>query len=144
MKREPLTPVTEEMNSINEKDDGVIDLSGVKNSGIIDLTCDDDEDDDKITVTKNDVAQAFSHFSYVHSGKNMLICDLQGVFCQLTNTFRFTDPAIHYHNARRDEKNKKSRYGRTDMGQKGIDNFFKSHKCNALCELITGGFINAA
>lgn len=95
-----------------------------------------------LCVTKNEVAQAFSHFSYHFSRKQALICDLQGVYDKASNMFKFTDPVIHYHNARKDCR--KSRYGRTDMGQRGIDSFFKSHKCNDLCGLVTKGFMNAS
>lgn len=94
-----------------------------------------------LSVTKNEVAQAFSHFSYHFSRKQALICDLQGVYDKSSNTFKFTDPVIHYHNARKESSN--GRFGRTDMGQKGIDSFFKSHKCNQLCNLVTKGFMNA-
>mmetsp|Transcript_4249 Transcript_4249/g.8134 ORF Transcript_4249/g.8134 Transcript_4249/m.8134 type:complete len:859 (-) Transcript_4249:146-2722(-) len=94
-----------------------------------------------LRLTKNEVAQAFSHFSYHFSRKQALICDLQGVYDKSSNLFRFTDPVIHYHNARKESGN--SRFGRTDMGQKGIDSFFRSHKCNQLCNLVTKGFMNA-
>jgi len=57
----------------DDDDDGVIDLTGF---------------DDYVSVTKNDVAQAFSHFSYVYSGKKMLICDLQGVYDMKMKLFR--------------------------------------------------------
>lgn len=112
----------------SDDDDGVIDLTGL---------------DDYITVTKNEVAQAFSHFSYVYSGKKMLVCDLQGVYDTQKKLFRWTDPVVHYHNPSDDPKNchKRGRHGRTDMGQKGIQNFFKSHQCNPLCDLVCKGFI---
>lgn len=54
-------------------DDGVIDLTGL---------------DEYVSVTKNEVAQAFSHFSYIHSGKKMLICDLQGVYDKKMKLFK--------------------------------------------------------
>ncbi len=103
------------------------------------------EIDNGIFVSKEEVAQAFSHFSYVQSGKKMLICDLQGVFCRSSNTFNFTDPVIHYHDARREGgQNSRRVYGRTDMGQRGIQDFFQTHKCNNLCHLVTKGFINVS
>lgn len=97
-----------------------------------------------ISVTRNEVAQSFSHFSYHMSRKNMLICDLQGVFDKTKNTFCFTDPVIHSNNPREQYQINRQRYGRTDMGQKGIDSFMKSHKCNRLCELVCKGFLPAS
>uniref|UniRef100_A0A7S3V8N3 Alpha-type protein kinase domain-containing protein n=1 Tax=Chaetoceros debilis TaxID=122233 RepID=A0A7S3V8N3_9STRA len=112
-----------------DEDDDVIDLTGF--------------DKDSIFVSNNEVAQAFSHFSYIHSGRKRLICDLQGVMKKQSKLFCFTDPAIHYHNAREEEGSNLTKYGRTDRGQKGIQNFFDSHTCNGLCNLVTKGFINA-
>lgn len=102
------------------------------------------EIDNGIFVKKEDVAQAFSHFSYVHSGKKMLICDLQGVYDRSGQVFNFTDPVIHYHDAKKESKRNRGVYGRTDMGQKGIQNFFRTHECNCLCDLITKGFIGVS
>ncbi len=100
------------------------------------------EIDNGIFVKKEEVAQAFSHFSYIFSGQKMLICDLQGVYNTNKRVFNFTDPVIHYHDAKKESKRNKGVYGRTDMGQKGIQNFFRTHECNCLCDLITKGFIN--
>jgi len=94
------------------------------------------KDNDLILVTPDDVAQAFSHFSYNYSGKKMLICDLQGVFDE--NMFFFTDPVIHYYDNQKSKQ--KSVYGRTDRGKKGIDDFMSSHKCSNLCKLVELGF----
>jgi len=52
--------------------------------------------------------------------------------------FYFTDPVIHYYN--KQNPGKKNLYGRTDMGRKGVERFFETHVCNALCPLITRGF----
>ncbi len=100
------------------------------------------EIDEGIFVKKEEVAQAFSHFSYIHSGKRMLICDLQGVFDNHKNIFNFTDPVIHYHDAKKEGARTRGVYGRTDLGQKGIQSFFDSHECNCLCDLVTKGFID--
>lgn len=99
------------------------------------------EIDEGIFVKKEEVAQAFSHFSYILSGKRMLICDLQGVFDNHKNIFNFTDPVIHYHDAKKEGARTRGVYGRTDLGQKGIQSFFNSHECNCLCDLVTKGFI---
>lgn len=125
--------LTEEENSEDDDAiDGVIDLTGTEKHTAY------------ISVTRNEVAQSFSHFSYHMSRKNMLICDLQGVFDKTKNTFCFTDPVIHSNNPREQYQINRQRYGRTDMGQKGIDSFMKSHKCNRLCELVCKGFLPAS
>ena len=106
---------------------------------MIDLT-DAPKNQEIISVSKNEVAQCFSHFSHHYSRGNIVICDLQGVYNASKKRFFFTDPVIHYHNARKDHH--EGRYGRTDMGQKGIDLFTRSHNCNKLCELVCSGFLN--
>ena len=78
------------------------------------------------------VLQAFSHFSNKHmqSGacsEQGVVVDIQGV--QQGNTFTLTDPAIHCTSHSR-------RFGDTNMGQKGIDSFFKSHACNKFCTIL--------
>jgi len=68
---------------------------------VIDIT---DTNQEHLFVTKNEVAQAFSHFSHHWTRENMLICDLQGVYDASKNLFCFTDPVVHYHNARKPKK----------------------------------------
>lgn len=120
------------VNLLEDDDDSDRDL--------VDLT----EEREFISVTRNEVAQTFSHFSYHWTRKKMVICDLQGVFDKAQNKFCFTDPVIHYNNSRtEDQPGRSGRYGRTDMGQRGIDSFHKSHKCNRLCELVCNGFLDA-
>jgi len=121
------------ISTVTEEDDNI--ESGTENNPI---------SLDSLFVTKEEVAQAFSHFSYIHSGKKMLICDLQGVYDRSKKTLTLTDPVIHYHDARKVKKHNRGVYGRTDMGQKGIQDFFKTHKCNCLCELVTKGFIEVS
>lgn len=96
-----------------------------------------------VLFTSSEVAQAFSHFTYISSGTKRLICDLQGVFDASTNTLKFSDPVIHYFNSRR--QHRRGVHGRTDRGRKGMAMFFATHKncCGHLCKLVTGGFRNA-
>lgn len=65
----------------------------------------------------SDVAQAFSHFTWLHTGGKAMIVDLQGVrnIC--------TDPQIHAENF----------YGKGNFGHDGIGDFFRTHKCNPIC-----------
>jgi hypothetical protein len=93
-----------------------------------------------IKFTASEVAQAFSHFSYLATGRKRLICDLQGIFDEASNTLKFTDPVIHYYNYSRQER--ENVHGRTDRGRKGMAMFFETHKncCGHLCRLVTMGF----
>lgn len=78
---------------------------------------------------------AFSHWTWVESGGALLVCDLQGqrgcpgAHRMAGNTdkywYMFTDPAVC---------SQSKRYGITDLGQKGIQNWFLKHKCNTMCE----------
>lgn len=86
-------------------------------------------DDDEIPA--EDAPQAFSHFTYHESNGAALVCDLQGVHSARHNTFTFVDPVIH------SDGFVKGKHGRTDRGQKGIADFFKTHRCNGVCRLLS-------
>jgi hypothetical protein len=86
-----------------------------------------------------DIPQAFSHFTYRLSHMEMLVCDLQGVLKSATHchpcqspVFELTDPAIHY----KPLDGREHVFGRTDHRERGIANFFKSHTCSELCEMV--------
>ncbi|XP_065894435.1 alpha-protein kinase vwkA-like isoform X1 [Dysidea avara] len=72
---------------------------------------------------ESDMMQAFSHYSWVKSGKSLLICDLQGV--KSYSIVILTDPAIHSMTP--------GCYGFTDHDESGIKRFFKTHKCGQFC-----------
>lgn len=90
-----------------------------------------EETDDSFTV--KDVPQAYSHFTYMCTGRKLLVCDLQGVLN--TNSgrpvFEMTDPAIHYK-----ERTNRQDFGRTDLGLEGIFAFLRTHKCSGLCQML--------
>lgn len=84
----------------------------------------------------------FSHWSWVHSGEKLLICDLQGHkgrpggLTKYANAeeprvnleeeyYLFTDPAV---------MSKSRSYGCTDLGFDGICNWFSHHVCNSMCK----------
>ena len=167
IKEEPRSerrPIAEGENG-NERDDELLpdliisrctDATVQDGPEIIDLVDDNDEDDTKkdfLFVTPDEVAQAFSHFSYVIGGRRILICDLQGVYDRSRKLLQFTDPVIHYndnpnwtplqHPAAGKKSNHFNKYGRTDRGSKGIEDFLQTHVCNGLCELVTKGFFPA-
>jgi len=78
-----------------------------------------------------DFVFAFSHWAYVNSDQKLLICDLQGILNREGRhpKFQLTDPAICSKGGRR-----RNRYGKTDLGMKGILNFIRTHKCNRVCK----------
>ena len=63
--------------------------------------------------------QAFSHFTYCVTRGSMMVVDLQGVGDV------YTDPVV----LTRDGEG----FGMGNIGRKGMDNFFASHRCNNVC-----------
>ena len=66
---------------------------------------------------------AFMHWSWVHTGGELMVADLQGVWKQ--DGFVLTDPVIMSLN---------NSYGPTDTGAEGMVMFFYKHKCNSFCQ----------
>jgi len=93
---------------------------------------DSDGEDDSRQVGQKDrqildsVIQAFSHYTYVKSGGQQLVCDLQGVW-NWSDGFVLTDPAIH---------SVDHTFGRTDMGRAGMHSFLQSHTCGPACRCL--------
>eukprot|EP00978_Attheya_sp_CCMP212_P001915 scaffold3990_cov54-Attheya_sp.AAC.3 len=79
-------------------------------------------------VRLDDFLQAFSHYTYITTDHNLIVCDLQGVLNEEGRYPRFelTDPVIC--------TKKKPRYGKTDLRMRGIRLFCKSHRCNNVCK----------
>jgi hypothetical protein len=69
--------------------------------------------------------QAFSHWTYHVSGGRLMVTDCEGCFDAARNVFTLTDPAVHCVSL--------LAYGGTNMGTKGFERFFKTHRCNAIC-----------
>ena len=67
--------------------------------------------------------QAFSHYTWQRSNKMLVICDLQGMIFGARVVL--TDPVIHHTNV--------LCHGSTNLGTKGIEQFFRNHKCNDIC-----------
>ena len=72
----------------------------------------------------SELLQAFSHYSWVVSGRSLVICDLQGIELG-TSRVTLTDPAIHSTSG--------GTYGHTDLGNPGMQSFFKTHVCGWVC-----------
>lgn len=67
-----------------------------------------------------ELAEAFCHFSWCHSGGQMMVTDLQGFGSAV-----FTDPQIHCV--------KCDFFSRGNLGKDGMDQFFAGHRCNDIC-----------
>jgi hypothetical protein len=67
--------------------------------------------------------QAFSHFTYEATQKQMIVVDIQGV--ALVNGDVYTDPQIHVVGG--------VGFGVGNHGKAGIDAFLATHTCNAVC-----------
>lgn len=82
-------------------------------------------------VKLTDFVQAFSHWVYVQTGHSMIVCDLQGILDMEGRrpVFRLTDPAIC-------SKGKNNRYGKTDLGMRGIRDFCCRHNCSSVCKAL--------
>ena len=65
---------------------------------------------------------AFMHWSWVHTGGEMMVADLQGV--RGDDGYTLTDPVI---------LSTTGTYGATDMGVEGMAMFFIHHECNGIC-----------
>lgn len=79
------------------------------------------------------VPQAFSHYTFEKSSRNLIVVDLQGVFDFSTNTYHLTDPVVH-------RRHKKAgnvwSMGRTDRREAGIKAFFETHRCSDVCRIL--------
>ena len=78
--------------------------------------------------THHEAVQAFSHWTHHVSGGRLMITDCQGCFDAARNAFVLTDPAVHCVSL--------LAYGGTNMGAKGFERFFKTHRCNDICRAL--------
>ena len=76
-------------------------------------------DNDGNISSREDVPQAFSHFTFHVSGGAVLVCDIQGV------SSNYTDPQIHSMDGKG--------FGIGNIGKEGMNAFIKTHKCNRIC-----------
>ncbi|KAL7548558.1 hypothetical protein ACHAWF_012911 [Thalassiosira exigua] len=83
--------------------------------------------------------QAFSHFTYEKTKRQLMVVDLQGVFTKKndgTKVYELTDPVIHKRRHNRNRAMKQWSFGRTDRGENGMKAFFETHKCTHACKLL--------
>lgn len=77
-------------------------------------------DNDGHNDDADEIALAFSYFTYVTSGHSLVVCDIQGV-----GTF-YTDPQIHTYDG--------DAFAAGNLGEEGIITYLRSHRHNLLCE----------
>ena len=80
---------------------------------------------------RGEAMEAFTHYTYHRSGGSLIVCDLQGryrynKYNKKKSRFELTDVAVC---------SRRTQYGPTDLGEKGIDSFFHNHKCNQFCNV---------
>lgn len=72
---------------------------------------------------EDEVAQAFSYFSYVRSNNLLMVCDIQGV-----PGGAYTDPQVHSWDG--------NGFGAGNNGRQGMERFLASFSYNLLCEAL--------
>jgi len=81
------------------------------------------------------IAQAFSHFSFEVTGGEMLVVDIQGVVVQRDHESQCTDGLQSFLMLSDPQVlSRTGRFGRGDLGLSGFEQFFRTHRCNALCK----------
>ncbi|XP_067651948.1 uncharacterized protein [Haliotis asinina] len=106
--------------------------------------CSENED---LSEEDRNITQAFSHYSWEHSGGRFVICGLKGR--KMDKEYYFRGPTVHSNpvagrggeedegaeGAEGDEVGEEHEdFGDKDEGLLGIRNFFVNHECNKLCE----------
>jgi len=75
------------------------------------------------------ILQAFSHWTYHITSGRLMVVDLQGV--KVDRAYLLTDPAVHCDDLLR------FRETRTNLGVKGMQQFFRTHVCSDVCSQLT-------
>ncbi|KAF5836649.1 kinase-like domain-containing protein [Dunaliella salina] len=78
-----------------------------------------------------DLVQAFSHWTWHASKKKLMVVDAQGVWDEGRKQYTLFDPCVHCVDICRFQA---STF--TNMGEKGFDKFFLSHRCNDFCKCL--------
>ena len=92
-----------------DRSNGPVDNKDQTLLDIIEESSEDEDEEDQIRddvavpmltplELQRDIPQAFSCFTYRHTNRRMLVCDLQGVLdtSRSPTVFELTDPVIHY------------------------------------------------
>ncbi len=76
-----------------------------------------------------DVVHAFTHWTWHVTNGELMVADAQGMWDPDKQQYLLFDPAIHSRSTM-----SKWRFGRTNLGQKGMQMVFMGHRCNAMCK----------
>eukprot|EP01038_Epipyxis_sp_PR26KG_P004837 gene4837-6780_t len=82
--------------------------------------------------TDHQIIQTFSHWTHIKSEGKLIVVDCQGIFRAEDNEFSLTDPAIHHYDL--------TGFAETNLGAKGMEKFFATHKCNGICREMNLGW----
>ena len=74
----------------------------------------------------HEVPRAFTHWVFEASGREAMVCDLQGVCSQSACEYQLTDPVIHTVSGRYEST-------KTDLGVAGMATVLLAHRCGDLC-----------
>ncbi len=123
-------PETDRYMSIEKRFVGPIQMIKYTNNGTYRCNMFSEDDDPEEFEEQMDTALAFSHFTYEYSGGYLLVCDLQGILTKHRerDVMLLTDPAIHCTHF--------PRFGATNLGKEGMDQFFSVHTCNKYCKAL--------
>ncbi|CAF3906586.1 unnamed protein product [Rotaria sordida] len=80
------------------------------------------------------ILQAFSHWTYHITSGRLMVVDLQGV--KVDRAYLLTDPALHCNDLLR------FRETRTNLGVKGMRQFFRTHVCSDVCSKLNIPMLN--
>ncbi|CAF4303631.1 unnamed protein product [Rotaria sp. Silwood2] len=80
------------------------------------------------------ILQAFSHWTYHITSGRLMVVDLQGV--KVERAYLLTDPALHFNDLLR------FRETRTNLGVKGMRQFFRTHVCSDVCSKLNLPMLN--
>ena len=73
---------------------------------------------------------AFSHWTFVRTGQQLMVVDLQGIADPQRAEYLLTDPALHH------ESLSKFFFSFTSDNRQGMELFFHEHQCNATCKTL--------
>jgi hypothetical protein len=121
------------------KSKGIVfqDLSGQKRFGTIESILDGDfikwSNNADYVKGENDVdffatLEAFSHWTHYATKEYLVVVDIQGIKSADSSEFFLTDPAIHTKD--------RHRFGDTNLGVGGMDQYFSRHRCNQICRAL--------